>query len=497
MKTRDIKRIIAGALAAIILMAPTGPKAFAEGDLDSQLDDVEQKAAEAEAEKQEILDSIDYYQNRIKDLEVEVADTQEAIDAKNKEIDALTVDIQEAKQRVSDREEGLGNRIRTMYKNGSVRWLDIILESQNFSELLSNISMLQKIYMNDQETLARFEEEHASLEVAMTQLEKVEAELQSAKEELVVEQETAQETEEALAVEVEKIEEKLAQFEIEAANLRSYILEEQARREEELARIRAEQEAAERAAREEEERAAREEAERLAREEAERRAQEEAERVAQEEAERMAREENERRAAEALARQEEEAGEESEEGEEGEEGEGEAGQELEYEEVTAEDYIEEARNNVNAEDYYEEPEETDYDYEYVQSVVGSEGFIWPVSGPITYAFGYREAPTYGASTYHQGIDIALDEGTPVVASKSGIVSLSEWYYGYGYAVVIAHGDGISTIYGHNSGLAVSAGEYVEQGQVIAYGGSTGISSGPHCHFEMVVNGISVDPMGYL
>ncbi len=513
-----LKKLIAIALMAAMTMTLAVPVVFAqggeEGDLEEQLGDVEQMAAEAEAEKQEILDSIDYYQNRLKDLEGEVANTQEAIDAKNNEIDELTEDIKEAKQRVSDREEGLGNRIRTMYKNGSVSWLEIILESQNFSELLSNIDMLQRIYESDQETLERFEEEHESLEQILVELEAVEKELQAAKEELVEEQVVAQETEEALAVEVERIEEKIQEFEVQAANLRAYIVEEQARMEAELARIRAEQEAAERAAQEEAERAAREEAERIAREEAERRAQEEAERAAQEEAERLAREENERRAAEALAALEaerqaqaeaaaEEGAEEGEEGAEGEEGETAELPEIteadiQYEEVTAEDYIEEARQNVNVEDYYEEPEVEYYDgYTYVSAGTGSEGFVWPTSGPITYWFGAREAPVYGASTNHGGIDIGVDEGTPIVASRSGIVMISDWYYGYGIAVVIAHGDGISTIYGHNSATCVSVGEYVEQGQLVAYSGNTGISSGPHCHFEIVVNGVSVDPMGYL
>lgn len=130
-------------------------------------------------------------------------------------------------------------------------------------------------------------------------------------------------------------------------------------------------------------------------------------------------------------------------------------------------------------------------------VQGTGQLGWPVSGEITSPYGYRVHPIWGTTIYHSGIDIGVDEGTPVHAADGGVVVWSGWMGGYGYAVVIDHGNGISTLYGHNSELAVDEGQSVAKGQVISYAGSTGNSTGPHVHFEVRVNGDPVDPMGYL
>ena len=130
-------------------------------------------------------------------------------------------------------------------------------------------------------------------------------------------------------------------------------------------------------------------------------------------------------------------------------------------------------------------------------VQGTGQLGWPVSGEITSPYGYRVHPIWGTTIYHSGIDIGVDEGTPVHAADSGVIVWSGWMGGYGYAVVIDHGNGLSTLYGHNSELAVDEGQSVSKGQVIAYAGSTGNSTGPHVHFEVRENGDPVDPMGYL
>lgn len=130
-------------------------------------------------------------------------------------------------------------------------------------------------------------------------------------------------------------------------------------------------------------------------------------------------------------------------------------------------------------------------------VQGTGQLGWPVSGEITSPYGYRVHPIWGTTIYHSGIDIGVDEGTPVHAADGGVVVWSGWMGGYGYAVVIDHGNGLSTLYGHNSELAVDEGQSVAKGQVISYAGSTGNSTGPHVHFEVRVYGDPVDPMGYL
>lgn len=128
---------------------------------------------------------------------------------------------------------------------------------------------------------------------------------------------------------------------------------------------------------------------------------------------------------------------------------------------------------------------------------GTGALSWPCNGPITSPFGYRVHPIFGTTIYHSGIDIGVDYGTPIHAADSGTVIYAGWIDGYGNTVIIDHGNNITTLYGHNSSLAVSDGQSVSKGTVIAYAGSTGNSTGPHCHFEVQVGGSAVDPMGYL
>ncbi len=126
------------------------------------------------------------------------------------------------------------------------------------------------------------------------------------------------------------------------------------------------------------------------------------------------------------------------------------------------------------------------------------GFMWPVRGRITSPFvGSRVHPVTGKVRKHSGIDIGLPQGSPVVAAQSGKVIHSGWINGYGYTVIIDHGGGISTLYGHNSALTVRAGQSVRRGEQIARVGSTGISTGPHVHFEVRQNGVAVNPMNWL
>ena len=123
--------------------------------------------------------------------------------------------------------------------------------------------------------------------------------------------------------------------------------------------------------------------------------------------------------------------------------------------------------------------------------VSAFGLIWPVHGPVTSCFCMR----WGRM--HEGIDIAVDYGTPIHAAKGGTVIYAGWIDGYGNIIVIDHGGGFSTAYAHQSRLGASEGQSVAQGDVIGYVGSTGHSTGPHLHFETRVNGSPQDPMRYL
>ncbi len=125
-------------------------------------------------------------------------------------------------------------------------------------------------------------------------------------------------------------------------------------------------------------------------------------------------------------------------------------------------------------------------------------YIKPISGGrLTSGFGKRNRPTKGASSYHKGVDWATPTGTAVVASSSGVVTRAGWGSGYGYCVYIRHPDGRETRYGHLSKVLVSVGQTVSQGQKIALSGNTGVSTGPHLHFEILVNGSQVNPLNYL
>ncbi len=122
-------------------------------------------------------------------------------------------------------------------------------------------------------------------------------------------------------------------------------------------------------------------------------------------------------------------------------------------------------------------------------------YIWPVEGRISSHFGPRNIS--GGSKNHKGVDIAVPKGTEVMAARAGTVIWSGWNGGYGYLVKIEHEDGSVTYYGHNSELIAQVGDEVEQGDVIALSGSTGQSTGPHCHFEIRIDGTPVDPEDYL
>lgn len=136
-------------------------------------------------------------------------------------------------------------------------------------------------------------------------------------------------------------------------------------------------------------------------------------------------------------------------------------------------------------------------YGYSGATPGAGGMIWPLGGPITSEFGWRTHPIFGTARFHSGLDIGGDYGLPIYAAAAGTVSYAGWISGYGYTVIIDHGGGITTLYGHNDSLNVSEGQSVGQGQVIAFCGSTGNSTGPHCHFEVRENGEPVSPYGYL
>ena len=136
----------------------------------------------------------------------------------------------------------------------------------------------------------------------------------------------------------------------------------------------------------------------------------------------------------------------------------------------------------------------------VTSWMGSGGYMWPekVSKRITSPFGPRSSPGGIGSTNHKGVDIGgVGYTTQVLASKAGTVIVSQYSQSYGNYVVVSHGSGNTTLYAHMSQRLVSAGQNVEQGQVLGITGSTGNSTGAHLHFEITEGGVRVNPLNYL
>ena len=124
--------------------------------------------------------------------------------------------------------------------------------------------------------------------------------------------------------------------------------------------------------------------------------------------------------------------------------------------------------------------------------------MWPCAGGyISSHYGGRVSPTAGASSNHKGIDIAAGAGTAIYAADGGVVTTSSYSTARGYYIVVSHGNGMSTLYQHCSAVYASVGQTVSQGQVIAAVGSTGYSTGPHLHFEVLINGVNVDPENYI
>lgn len=345
-----------------------------------QLKDVNEKKTKTKAEEKEITERIYKKAREVETIEASINEQSAKIQATHNEIDRKKVELKE-------KTENLEIRLRTIYKKGSVGFVEVILNSDNISELISNMSFMQKIYRSDKAAISSVKKDQAQLESIRQRLKEEEEVLSAQKEESL-------KAKKALEEDKGEIEKRLKQFEAEAKQLGNEIASAQAALE---AKMQAE--------------------------------------AAQ-------------RAAQANA----------------------------------------AANSPGSSNSQANPG-TSAPY-----VSGTGQLGWPTRGLITSEFGFR--PMFG--DFHTGLDIAVPMGTPIHAADSGVVLLTGWMpNGYGNYVVIYHGNDISTLYAHNSSLAVSKGQNVTKGQVIAYAGSTGWSTGPHCHFEVRVKDQPVNPRGYL
>ncbi|MFQ5445251.1 MAG: peptidoglycan DD-metalloendopeptidase family protein, partial [Nitrospinales bacterium] len=142
-------------------------------------------------------------------------------------------------------------------------------------------------------------------------------------------------------------------------------------------------------------------------------------------------------------------------------------------------------------------QELDEFFKNQESFLSATPSIWPTRGWVTSRFGYRKSPFTSLREKHEGLDIAARFGAPIRAPADGVVVVAGREYGFGNLVQIDHGYGLVTRYGHNSKHVVEVGDRVKRGQVIAYVGSTGRSTGPHVHYEVMLHGVSVNPQNYI
>ena len=154
-------------------------------------------------------------------------------------------------------------------------------------------------------------------------------------------------------------------------------------------------------------------------------------------------------------------------------------------------------NNLNGDRIFAGDELIITDYERGPFSLSRNSLIWPVSGRITSNFGWRTHPIKKTRLFHNGLDIAVPNGTAVKAAASGEVVHSGWMNGFGYTVIIDHGRGVETLYAHNSRVTVSRGTMVNKGQQVALSGNTGLSTGPHLHFGVLRNEEPLNPRNYL
>jgi murein DD-endopeptidase MepM/ murein hydrolase activator NlpD len=131
------------------------------------------------------------------------------------------------------------------------------------------------------------------------------------------------------------------------------------------------------------------------------------------------------------------------------------------------------------------------------SSISTDGYVWPTGGGVASGFGSRLHPVLGYYRMHSGLDIGGAMGQPIFAAKGGTVIRAGWNGGYGNSVIIDHGGGVTTLYAHQSQLEAAVGQTVSRGDIIGQVGSTGLSTGPHLHFEVRVNGVAVDPLQFM
>lgn len=421
-------RVCILAISGLLL---TNTSAFA---LDSQIQEAksEQEAIQTqmvdkEAEITRYEQEIRQINEEIKALDRQISQTQEELNSIQNKINDLKVQIEENRQaleearlQLSQYEEDLAARVKDQYMSGEVSYLDVLFGSEDISDFLKRVDIVQSVHNKDKELIDLTDKQ-------INFIEKTEEILNKQEEELLAQRQ----------VELNKINQLEAQN-VQKSSQMSKLGENKAYAQTEYENYSSQNSSL-------------------------------AQRIVQLEAEMEARriEEEKRRAEEQRRKEEERA-------------------------------RLQAANSNSAPASSENSQSSDQ-LTSSAPVYGNGRLAWPVPGHnrITSRYGYRTHPIFKTNKFHAGIDVGAPLGTPITAADSGIVISTGWQGGYGNTVIVSHGNGISTLYAHNSAITVSVGDYVDKGDTIALCGSTGYSTGPHLHFEVRLNGSTTNPLEWL
>ena len=374
MRKKRLMIIMAVLMAFLMCMQTSVASAASLSEIREQIKQKESQLKEGQSKESDLASQMLDLEKKIQSMQDSINQLDAAISEGEAKLTTLEAELKEAEEKVQVQNDNLGSRLRNMYKNGTIGFVDVLLDSGSFTEFLTNLDMVEKVYSSDKEVLTGLQDAYDEIDKKKKEVEKLQTELNESKK--VAESEKS--TLEASKATVEK-----QKAEISASNTETQKMLDSLK-------------------------------------------------------------------ADAAA--------------------------------MSQNAVENGSSSSSS------------------SYTGG-AMAWPVpsvgTSNITSIFGWRTHPIFGVGRGHTGVDIGASYGSSVVAANPGRVIYAGWYGGYGNCVQIDHGGGVVTLYGHNSSLNVSVGQQVSRGQTIAYIGSTGYSTGPHCHFEVILDGVQVDPLDYI
>ena len=333
----------------------------------------QQELNESRAKEKSLGDQVNSLEQQINSKQSDIDELEASISEAQAKLETLEEELAAAEEKVNTQNENLNARLRNMYKNGSVGFIDVLMDSGSFSEFLNNLSLVEKVYTSDQDVLEELQKAYDEIDAKKKEIETLQAELSESKA-------TMEEQKSSLEADKASVEKKKSEIAADSAETQ---------------------------------------------------------------------------------------------------------RELDKLEADAQALTSSIRNSGSSSS---------------SSKYNGGIMAWPVPSCHTVSSGYggRIHPTTGKYKFHGGLDIPGSYGSAIVAANSGkVIWAGNRGDSYGNYVIIDHGGGVSTLYGHSSKVLVSTGQSVSRGQRIANVGSTGRSTGPHCHFEVRINGSRVNPNPYV